>query len=434
MKYLSRRWRHYYSYYCIILLTIALIFSSLSLASWAQNFEEQALRANAFVDSIGVATHLRYLDTAYGRYDDIIKPRLQELGLHHIRDGGKDAGFFEKLNDLATVGIKSTLVMDIRDGIYPSNVVGEVIKPVLGAIAAVEGPNEWDVQPQLEYEGKRFPEGLRDYQAGLYEAVNGDKTTSSIPVLMPSLAFPSNADQLGRLQSLNFGNMHSYAGGNIPSQDLDSKWIPNTQIVSGERPIVSTECGWHNAVDDPHASQPGVSEQASAKYVPRLYLEYFNRDVQRAFIYELIDERPAPDQENNFGLLRADGSRKPAFTAVKNLITLLQDSEAEFRPQTLRYSMAGDLNDVHHTLLQKRDGRFYLILWQEVPSFDLERKVDLNPPSRAITLTFPTAVREAITFNPLDSTTPIAQTTDVTELQIDVPDYPIIVELKTADS
>lgn len=431
MRLSSWRWRNQYGYYGIALL-VAVIVCLTSLSSRAESFEEQARKASDFVNSIGVATHLRYLDTAYGQYDNIIKPRLQELGARHIRDGGKDPGFFQKLNDLATIGIKSTLVMDPRDGIDPTNVVNEVIKPVLSSIEAAEGPNEWDVQPQLQYKGKSFPEGVRDYQTELYRAIKSDPATSHIPVLMPSLAFPSNADQLGYLQSASLGNMHSYAGGNLPSQDLDDKWIPGTQAVSGEqRPIVATECGWHNAVDAPNASQPGISEQAGAKYIPRLYLEYFNRGVQRAFVYELINERPAPDQENNFGLLRADGSPKPAFTAVKNLIDLLQDSDANFEPQTLAYSLSGNLADLHHTLLQKRDGRFYMLLWQEVPSFDTQAKVDLNPAARSITLTFPTAMRQITAYNPLVSTAPTSENANVNQLQLNIPDSPLVIELIT---
>lgn len=426
-----KRWSQQYGYYGLLLLTIGVIVSLTSLSSQAQSFEEQARRASDFVNSMGVATHLRYLDTAYGRYDDIIKPRLLELGVRHIRDGGKDPVFFERLNDLAGDGIRSTLVMDPRDGILPTNVVNDVIKPVISSIEAAEGPNEWDVQPQLQYEGKSFPEGLRNYQTDLYKAIKSDPATAKIAVLTPSLAFPSNAPALGYLQSASVGNMHSYAGGNIPSQDLDNKWLPGTRTVAGdEKPIVATECGWHNAVDDPHASQPGISELASAKYIPRLYLEYFNRGVQRAFVYELINQRPDGGQENNFGLLRADGAPKPAFTAVKNLVALLQGSDANLQPQTLNYRFTGNLTDLHHTLLQKRDDTFELLLWQEVPSFDLQKKTDLQPPARQITVSFPTALKQSSTYDPLTSTEPIDRSTDVSQLQLQVPDHPILIELQ----
>ena len=48
---------------------------------------EQAQSADAFVDTIGIITHLHDTDTAYENFDDVIKPRLAELGIRHIRDG-----------------------------------------------------------------------------------------------------------------------------------------------------------------------------------------------------------------------------------------------------------------------------------------------------------------------------------------------------------
>ncbi|NJN38104.1 MAG: hypothetical protein HC790_04210 [Acaryochloridaceae cyanobacterium CSU_3_4] len=103
----------------------------------------------------------------------------------------------------------------------------------------------------------------------------------------------------------------------------------------------------------------GVSEQAAAKSLPRLFLEFFNRGIQRTFVYELIDEHPNPkldDKEKNFGLLRYDGSRKPVFIALRNLITLLKDSKTKsskpFSPQYLDYQLSGNTVNIHHTLLQ----------------------------------------------------------------------------------
>lgn len=386
--------------------------------------------ADSFVDTIGVATHLRYLDTAYGRYEDVIKPRLQELGVRHIRDGGRDPLFFQRLNDLAKEGIKATLVMDPRDGIDPANVVETVIKPTLPAIEAAEGPNEWDVQPQLNYKQQAFPAGVRIYQTELYQAIKRFNPTAKLPVLMPSLAIPFNSGQLGYLPAVDAGNMHSYAGGNLPSQDLDLKWIPTTQVVSGkDKPIVATECGWHTAFADIHASQPGISEQAAAKYIPRLFLEYYIRNIQRAFAYELIDERPAPDQENNFGLLRFDGSPKPSFTALKNLITLLRDPGGSFQTQPLNYSLAGNLANIHHTVLQKRSGQYYLVFWQEVPSYDPQTKRDLAIPAQPVTLTLNASLKQARGYQPMNSLNPLWQVNNPRRLSLSVPDHPIVVEL-----
>jgi hypothetical protein len=421
------RWKIRPKYSVVALATAALIGCASML--WQVQAASTAVHtADSFVDTIGVAVHLRYLDTAYGHYDDVIKPRLQELGVRHIRDGGKDPLMFQKINDLAAIGIRSTLVIDPRDGLQPSNVIGEGINPVLRAIEAVEGPNEWDVQRHLTYNGQPFPDGIRAYQNDLYKAIKNNPATANLTVLMPSLAIPFNAPQLGYLGTLDAGNMHSYAGGNLPSQDLDTKWIPLTQVVAGNKPIVATETGWHTAISDPAPPHPAVSETAAAKYVPRLFLEYFLRNIKRAFIYELIDERLAPNQENNFGLLRVDGSPKPAFTALKNLIALLRDPGTGFQPRALAYQLSGG-NNVHHTVLQKRDGRYYMILWHEVPSFNLQTKTDIPIPNQTVALVVNGGFKLAKAFLPNNSTAPIWQVANSTQLQLSVPDSPLVIEL-----
>ena len=392
------------------------------LSAIGRPLTKQAQSADSFVDSMGVATHLRYTDTSYGRYSDVVEPRLRELGIRHIRDGGNDAGLFEKLNRLANFGIRSTLVMDPRDGITPDNAV-ELLKKVLPSVTAIEGPNEWDVNSTLTYKGKSFPDGVINYQTDLYKAVKGDPATSFVSVLAPSLAFPENGSRLGSLESvIDGGNMHSYAGGNRPDQDLDSKWIPNTQKVSGIRAIVATETGWHNAINDPNASQKAVSEEVSAKYIPRLFLEYFNRGVERTFLYELMDERTKSDMENNFGLIRADGTPKPAFYSVKNLISLLQDSQSAAVSGSLSYYLTGDTKDLRHTLLQKSNGDRYLVMWLDVTSTDA-------PVSQKVTLNLITPTQQATTYLTNRSIEPVNQYTSPTQIVLDVPDSPLVVKL-----
>src|SRR4051812_25462209 len=69
--------------------------------------------ADSFLDSIGVNVHLGYTDTIYRHYDGIIRPRLVELGVRHVRDGlradRKDV--IAKLNDLGGRGIRSLLLV-----------------------------------------------------------------------------------------------------------------------------------------------------------------------------------------------------------------------------------------------------------------------------------------------------------------------------------
>jgi hypothetical protein len=85
--------------------------------SGAQNFiTERARQADEFIDSIGVNVHLHYNDTAYAEYERIIKPRLRELGIHHLRDGivlgrpDKEA----MMRELESFGFKFLMIADPR--------------------------------------------------------------------------------------------------------------------------------------------------------------------------------------------------------------------------------------------------------------------------------------------------------------------------------
>ena len=395
----------------------------------SQNPAEVARSANDFVDSIGVVVHLNRTNSAYNNYEEVIKPRLQELGVRHVRDGFSptDTTTLERFADLGSLGIKSTLVMDPRHMPKPTQAIA-VIHSLAGSVEAVEGPNEWDVWEELTYQDKTFPMGVQTYQAELYNTIKNNPTTAHLDVLAPTVAHWWNAPQLTNV-ACDYGAMHSYAGGQIPTSHLDSHWIPSAQLICPGKPIVATEAGWHNAMEG-GGGQPGVSELAASKYVPRLYLEYFNRGIKRAYINEFIDKWRNGSKEAHFGLVRHDGTPKPAFIALKNLIALLQDSGGGAAvPGALTYSLAGDTSNIHHTLLQKSDGRFFLVLWQDVPSFDLDTKTDIAVASKPVTLDLASPMLGAAVYQPVESTAPIAQYAYPRQLRLAVPDHPLVVEL-----
>ena len=421
-------------FYALFLLCTALLACFAFVVPSVQSYSEQANSVNSFIDSIGVAIHLSYIDTGYGRYNDIIKPKLKELKIGHIRDGVSltDTDSQQKFNDLAKIGIKSILVMDPRDVSEPAEAV-KIVKAVADSVEAVEGPNEWDVHPNLKYKGQNFPQGVRQFQAELYSAIKGDSTTARLDVLSPSLAYPQNASKLGSV-ACDIGNMHSYPDSSKVSSNALDKWLPAARIICGTKPMIATETGYQNAINE-----RGVSEQASSKYLPRLLLEHFNQGIKRAYIYELIDLKPNLERDEgqmHFGLLRNDGSPKPAFIALKNLNTLLENSNGltsnSFALKSLDYTLSGNTTNIHQTLLQKFDGRFYLILWQEVLSFNTETKTDIVVPESQVTLTLNTLINIAATYRPLNSITPINQYFNPQQLQLMVPDHPLVIELLPA--
>ncbi|NJR53333.1 MAG: hypothetical protein HC768_01010 [Acaryochloris sp. CRU_2_0] len=424
----------------LALLGILLISYPVFLAPSTQAKPEQAHSADSFIDSIGVAVHLGSQNTAYKHYEKIIKPRLQELGIHHIRDGLAfgDRENQKKFHDLAKVGIKLTFVRDPRDVSQP----GDVLTPekavkqatsMVESLVAIEGPNEWDIQSHLQYQGQNFPEGVRRFQAELYRKIKANKSTDHLPILSPSMANPDHVTLLGKV-ACDINNMHIYPGSQIP-KEFNTRFIQNTKKLCGNKPIIITETGYHNAIHEPR-NHKGISEQVAAKLIPRLFLEFFNRGIQRTFVYELIDEHPNPkldDKEKHFGLLRYDGSRKPAFIALRNLITLLKDSKTKsskaFTPQHLDYQLSGSTFNVHHTLLQKRNGIFYLVLWQDFPGFNVQNKKEIIVVKKQVFLTLNEPVSHATTYQPNDSIYPLMHYENEKKISLGILDYPLVVEL-----
>lgn len=266
--------------------------------------------------------------------------------------------------------------------------------------------------------------------------MKADTATVHLDVLSPSLGRPQRASQLARV-ACDVGNMHSYAGGKKPSQKLDEKWIQSAKIVCSRKLIVASECGYHNALNKPlNGHQPGVSELASAKYMTRLFFEYFNRGVQRAYSYELIDLKPndKKDKPNfNYGLLRVNGQPKSDFIAIRNLIRVLRNPEQENSEavvsKALKYNLIGDLKNIHHTLLHGGKGIYNLVLWQEVNSFDLQKNKDLNVPSQTIQVAFEQEIKQALTYLPIYSEVKKDSFFQVKKIELNVPDHPIIVQL-----
>ena len=368
--------------------------------------EEPATTANAFVDSIGVNTHMLYTGTPYYDRFDQVKQRLLELGVHHIREdlGPDRPDQYERLNELAAAGIRSTLILgDPRNGTAGlEERVAMVREQLAGAVDAVEGPNEYSTRG-----GATWREDLISYQQQLYAAVKGDPTLASLPVIGPSIVHGDQAALGDVSSSLDFGNMHSYPNGAMPEANLSSQ-LAQAALNSGSKPIMATETGYNTAVNSEGELKP-ASEDAMATYTPRLFLEYFERGVSRTYSYELLDEAPdaaQTDPESHFGLLRNDLSPKPTFDALRNLIGILSDSGGSFTPEPLDYTIDSAPTDLHQVLLQKSDGSYYLALWRAESVWDPATRQPINAPSSPVTLRFNRRVDGVQRYMPNESSSP----------------------------
>ncbi|MBD2101122.1 hypothetical protein [Leptolyngbya sp. FACHB-261] len=410
------------------LLASLLICASLFLPK-VQNQSERARSADAFVDSIGVNVHLTYDQTPYGRgYETIIKPQLQELGIRHIRDGMvlNRERYYNRLKELASVNIRSTLIAGIG-WVTPKQAV-ELAQRLGDAMEAVEGPNEYDARNR---DPKQWVPALRDYMQQLKAEFSQNRATSRLPILGPSFIKGDSSTRIGDLRPwVTHGNMHPYSYPHHPGNGNIKNEIANRSKPTVGKPIIATETGYHTGGA---GSDRPIPENVQGKYIPRLFLECFNAGVVRTFSYEFIDQRVRPrDREANFGILHNDGSPKPAFTNLKKLISLLKDPGPQFSLDNLDYTLRGNLRKIHHTLLQKRDGTFYLLLWLEAPSFDRIRNRAFTVRSEPITLTLNQKIKDVVIYSDIDTTNPGQQYRMPQQLRLNVPDYPLVVKLTPA--
>ncbi len=421
------------------LVGAALGLACLSAASGeAQGAEVSARSAASFVDSVGVNVHMYYETTPY-RESTLVADKLAALGVRHVRDGlvTNRPDHYAALRALAARGIKSNLIMG-RPG-HRHGTLDELLRTLqgelLGAVESVEGPNEYDVAGDPLWAG-----ALRDYQTRLYRSVKENPSLASLPVIGPSLVRPDSHDILGDVSSeLDFGNLHSYPGGQQPQLANFGRTLPQALTDaaknSKEKPVIATETGYHGALAS-EGGHPPASERASGIYIPRLYLEYFRLGFARTFLYELLDEQPDPgraDPEANFGLLRSDFSEKPAYVGLKRLLELLGDQGAA-APPSLRYSLTGDVQGVQQVLLAKRDGSLYLCLWSSDSVFDVGRRLDLSPPARRVTLALEQPMQSAEVYRPGSSPAPLTRVKNPSKLDLDVPPDVTVVRLSGGSS
>ena len=80
-------------------------------------------------------------------------------------------------------------------------------------------------------------------------------------------------------------------------------------------------------------------------------------------------------------------------------------------------------------MLQKNNCNFYLILWQNVPVFNLSKRTDIEVSSQEVKLILNTPVKMVNIYQTINSVKPIKQYNNSQELTVDVPDYPLIIEI-----
>lgn len=346
---------------------------------------ETAGSADAFVDSVGINIHLHNRDTPYANFLRV-QQALQDLGVRHVRDGLIDTAwqeYYDRHNQLGKLGIKGIFISAPDQS---EQLLLDYPRRMKDSFEAYEAPNEWDQKHDAHWAAT-----LAASLERLNHIVKSKSLASRFPLIGPSLTRSDSYAKLRGTCSFDYANLHDYFAGRNPgtpgwgSNGYGSiPWnLSNVKTLCPGKSVITTETGYQTSTNLKH----GIPEEVAAKYVPRIFLQQWLSNIRRTYLYELID-LPArrSEADSSFGLLRSDFSPKPAYSALMNLMRLLADPGPAFVPQDFNFRLSGSLSDVHHLLLQKRDGTFYLALWVEEPGYDVDSEKTIPVPLHPVVL------------------------------------------------
>lgn len=277
-----------------------------------------------------------------------------------------------------------------------------------GLLIALEGANEPNNYP-IEYDG--LPGGganswigAAHQQRDLYELSRSDKYPflNNVPIWSISTVGAAN-DNVG-LQYLEIPenantkmpdgtkyathmNCHNYAFKNEgiwanPNDNQTWKHSDPTSNNPGDGPYVNFGMTWNKSfkgydsetlIDMPRvATETGLkvfgafTEDMHASFLMNIYLSQFKRGWSNTAIYILRDRVDEDPSNITYGMFRGDNSKRQAAECIRNLTTILHDDiNAKNVSEDFVYSIPNKPSVVHDLLLQKSDGKFYLIVWGE---------------------------------------------------------------------
>lgn len=324
-----------------------------------------------------------------------------------------------------------------------------------GALLAFEGPNEpnnWSITYHGDVGGKNnswLP--VAKLQRELYQAVKGDPVLQRFPVWSISevgaetddvglqfLVIPDNArtQMPAGTRYADFANVHNYIyHPNSPAREDNKTWnaadpTPACKVdgLYGEYgrtwghhyagyseaelltlPRVTTETGTTIGGE--------IDEETHALNLLTMYLDQFKRGWSYTAVY-LLRDRVDEDGNQKFGFYGPDYKPRRAAVYLHNLTAILNDTGSRPRKSgNLNYSIQDQPATVHDLLLQKSDGSFSLIIWNEqVKGW------------ASVSVAFGSRLQEVALYDPTESPSPIKTLTDASTVQLRLSNHPMVIE------
>lgn len=371
------------------------------------------VRASDFIDSLGVNTHLDF--NAYGYQNlTVVEQSINYLGIENLRDSAAVSSDLTTWQQVAqATGAKFD---DYIGETSPSGMSGYLnLMPQLaneGTLNFIEGGNEED---------DPYPASLGNtpqYAAQFQQQVYAMGQQLGLPVINMSFGsgwtaannWQGDYGTVGDLSAYaDYANAHTYPGIGQQTDATIQRLNGLAELAASQRPVITTEIGW-----DLNA---GFTQQQVAKYVLDATMDGIKDGDVKTYFYALFN-----DGSGAFGLMNQNGTPTTAGTALHDLTTLLSDTGAtarRFTPTTLNYALSGTISGDNQQLIEKSNGSYWLVLWNETETAGSPHNVTLSLPSAS----------EIKVFDPLIGTSAISDQLSVTFATISLPDHPELVEI-----
>ena len=416
-----------------------------------------AFAADDFIESVGVngspiQTRI-YEDGPFKGAGKTFDPQVYyDLGVRYYRHVLKYDLTLENQPQQVTnawkkSGARAMLFLDHNKLKEPGDALPYLKQYDLRAVEEVEGPNEPNNKfpPQdlnHKYKGETDETATALYMKDFYALIKADPDLKQLPVVAYSAIFTDYNLAKGKT-AFDYGNIHSYQGYGVPSSSLEMNITRFNNIYApGEviKPFVPTETGYNVEADKSNGTFTTGSYRAQALNIPMLLAEYFRHGIERTYLFAIHNA-------DGYGLLESDNATKrPSYFALKNFLaqineatwnpqTLKWDGTRPFTPRSLNFTLIDAPATVHTLTLQRSDGDYRLLIWNEVRNFDQDAKKDLFPAAVPVTVKFGALVGgEATILTQNERGEYDSQTAKISDgvLQMNVPSSVCIVKIKAA--
>lgn len=408
----------------------------------------------AFLDSIGV-------NSAVSRRGETLHNTIQcvkYLGVRWIRSGYEsDIPVSDLIALHRATGCKFSYGL-LSGGVDLARLLdGGRSLAAAGALLAFEGnnePNNWGVTYEGEQGGGKAATWVpvAKLQRDLYKAVKSDPELKRYPVWsitengaekdnvgLQFLVIPQGAGCVmpDGTKYADYANCHNYfthpswpglhdnqtwiSSDPSPACRVDGlygnygvTWAKHFKGYGMEQlatlPRVTTETGI--------TLDQTITERIQGLLYMSVYLAQFKRGWSYTSVY-LLRDRTDESGNQTFGFYKPDYTPRLAAVYLHNLTTILADQGTPGKLGSLRYSIPNEPDTVHDLLLQKSDGTYALVVWDErFTGGENDVKVD-----------FGKTIGSVKVYDPTVGATPIRTLQNIKSINLKMSDHPFVLEL-----